>query len=189
MKFLPNKSPGADGLRSDTMCHLVDTIAYLLTHICNLSFLTGIIRNELKLGKISPIYKKDDPILFTNYRPISVLPVLSKVIERLMYNRLMDYLKNNNILSEYQFGFREKYGTHLALILLENKIATAIDEGKYSICLCLDLSKAFDTIDNKILLKNLEHYGVRGLSLMDEFLSWKAHINHVASKVANVLGY
>ncbi len=73
IKSLPNKSPGADGLRSDTMCHVVDTIAYPLTHISNLSFLTGIIPNELKLGKISPIYQKGDQMLFTNYRLISVL--------------------------------------------------------------------------------------------------------------------
>ncbi len=118
IKPLPNKSPGADGLWSDTMRHVVDTIAYPLIHMCYLSFLTGIIPNELRLWKISPIYKKGDPMLFTNYHPISVLPVLSKVIERLMYNRLMDYLKNNNILYQYQFGFRETYGTHLALILL-----------------------------------------------------------------------
>ncbi len=104
-------------------------------------------------------------MLFTNYHPISVLPVLSKGIKWLMYNRLMDYLKNNNILYKYQFGFRKKYSTHLALILLENKIDTAIDEGKYCIDLFLDLSNAFDTIDNKILLKKLEHYGVGGLSL------------------------
>ncbi len=70
-----------------------------------------------------------------------------------------------NIMYKYQFGFWEKYGTHLALIFLENKIATAIDQGKYNIGLFLDFSKAFDTIDHKILLKNLEHYGVRGLSL------------------------
>ncbi len=70
-----------------------------------------------------------------------------------------------NILYKYQFGFWEKYGTHLALIFLENKIATVIDEEEYRIGLFLDLSKAFDTIDHKILLKKLEHYGVRGLSL------------------------
>ncbi len=109
----------------------------------------------MKLGKISPIYKKGDPMLSTNYRLISVLPVLSKVIERLMYNHLMNYLKNNNILYKYQFWFRLKYGTHLALILLANKIATAIDEGNYSIGLFLDLSKAFNTIEHKILLKKL----------------------------------
>ncbi len=100
------------------MRHVVDKIAYPLTHIYNLSFLTGIIPNELKLGKISPInnlsfltgiipnelklgkispiYKNGDPMFFTNYRPIAVLPVLSKVIERLLYNRLMDYLKKEN---------------------------------------------------------------------------------------------
>ncbi len=80
-------------------------------------------------------------------------------------NCLTNYLKNINILYKYQFEFREKYGTHLALILLENKIDTAIDDGKYSICLFLDLSKAFDTIDHKSLLTTLEHYVVRGLSL------------------------
>ena len=165
IKIMPDKSPGHDDLRVSMIKLIVDSIANPLTHICNLSFITGIVPNELKLAKVIPIYKKEDSMLFSNYRPISVLPLFSKVLERLMYNRLMNYLSSKKILYKYQFGFREHYGTHLALILLEEKISKAIDEGQYTIGLFLDLSKAFDTIDHSILLSKLEHYGIRGLSL------------------------
>jgi len=165
IKSLPNKSPGPDELRADIIQNVVDSIASPLSHICNLSFSMGVFPNELKVAKITPIFKKDDAMVFGNYRPVSVLSVLSKVMERLMYNRLIDYLNTHKILYRNQFGFRKGYSTQLALILLVDKISQAIDKGEYCIGLFLDLSKAFDTIDHNILINKLYHYGIRGTSL------------------------
>ena len=83
-----------------------------------MSFSKGCVPNQLKIAKVTPVFKNGDPSLIQNYIPISVLPVFSKIYERLMYNRLMDYVtKNNNILSKYQFGFRKGYSTDMALTI------------------------------------------------------------------------
>ena len=119
--------------------------------------------SKLKIAKVIPLYK--DPALFSNYRPISLLPFFSKILERLMHNRLYNFLTEHNILSMNQFGFRKNYSTFLALMDLVDNISKNIDEGNYSIGIFLDLSKAFDTIDHTILLDKLCRYGIRGVNL------------------------
>ena len=112
-----------------------------LADILNKSFLTGIVPSKLKIAKVIPLYKAKDPALFSNYRPISLLPVFSKILERLMYNRLYNFLTEHNILSTNQFGFRKKYSTFLALMDLVDNISKNNDEGNYSIGIFLDLSQ------------------------------------------------
>ena len=97
-----------------------------------------------------------------NYWPMSVLTCFSKLLERLMYKRLIKYVEKNRILSKPQYGFKNNRSTELAVIELVDKITKAIDKGEYTIGIFLDLSKAFDTINHKILIKKLEHYGIRG---------------------------
>ena len=121
--------------------------------------------SKLKIAKVIPLYKTKDPALFSNYRPISLLPFFSKILERLMYNRLYNFLTEHNILSMNQFGFRKNYSTCLALMDLVDSISKNIDEGNYSIGIFLDLSKAFDTINRTILLDKLCRYGIRGVTL------------------------
>ena len=125
-------------------------------------FINGIFPNCLKLAIVTPIFKSDDNKKFKNYRPISVLSCFSKVLERLMYNRLINYIDKNGILSKHQYGFRKNRSTEFAIIELIDKITKGIDEGKYTLGVFLDLSKAFDTLDHRILTKKLEHYGIRG---------------------------
>ena len=101
---------------------------------------------------------------FENYRPISVLVCFAKLLERLITKRLSKFIDKNKILSRYQYGFRVNRSTEHALIDFIDKITKAIDEGKYSIGIFLDLSKAFDTIDHRIYLRKPDHYGIRGVA-------------------------
>ena len=137
----------------------------ILEHLINLSLTQGIFPNELKIARVVPIFKSDDPCLLTNYRPISILSVVSKIFEKVMHTRLMKYLNDNDVLHKYQFGFREGYNTNLALITLVDKISSTINDNELVLGLFLDFKKAFDTIDHKILIEKLRCYGIRGLAL------------------------
>ena len=159
------KSTGFDNIDSYIVKQIAPQIVNQLANIFNKSFLTGIVPSKLKIAKVIPLYKTKDPALFSNYRPISLLPFFSKILERLMYNRLYNFLTEHNILSMNQFGFRKNYSTFLALIDLVDSISKNIDEGNYSIGIFLDLSKAFDTINHTILLDKLCRYGIRGVTL------------------------
>ena len=106
---------------------VIPQIATQLAHIFNISFTTGIVPNKLKIAKVIPIYKNENPELFPNYRPISILPSISKILERLMYNRLYNFLAEHNIISKKQYGFRENYSTYMAIIDLVDKISNNID--------------------------------------------------------------
>ena len=122
--------------------------------------------DELKIAKACPIYKKNrGRSQFSNYRSISILPSFSKLYERLVCNRLMNYLSKNSILYNNQYGFRSHHDTSMAVIDTVDKISAAMDSNEFSIGLFIDLSKAFDTLNHKILLQKLNHYGIRGVTL------------------------
>ena len=104
-----------------------------------------------------PIYKASNPSLFTNYRPISLLSNFSKFIEKVMYNRITEFVEQYNMLYHCQFGFRKSYLTSHALIHLINKVSSAIDQRETLVGVFLDLSKAFDTLDHQILFTKLKH--------------------------------
>ena len=104
-------------------------------------------------------------MLFNNYRPISLLPFFSKLFERLLYNRLIDFIVKHRRLHQYQFGFRKIHSTFMAPVTLLESITSALDNLEFSICVLIDFRKAFDTVGHSILLDKLHHYGIRGTAL------------------------
>ena len=115
------KYGGYDNIDPNIIQHVIPQIANQLAYIFNSSFTMGIVPRKLKIAKVIPLYKSENPELFTNYRPISILPCLSKILERLMYNRINNYLAEYNILSNKQYGFRGNYSTYMAMIDLVDK--------------------------------------------------------------------
>ena len=163
--FNANKAPGHDNISMKIIHQSFQNIAQPLVTIINTLLSTGVFPESLKIAKVIPVFKADDPTLFSNYRPISILPAFSKLFEKVMYNRLINFLNLHNILYSKQFGFRNNHSTALALIDLINNISSAIDRNETTLGIFLDLSKAFDTINHEILCQKLQHYGIRDTAL------------------------
>ena len=134
---------------------------------------TGVFPTSLKIAKTIPLYKKGDPHMPSNYRPISLLPTISKIFERVIYNQLYDHFIKNNLLSEQQYGFRANHSTELSAIRLVDHINHEMDKNHTPCSIYFDLSKAFDTLDFEILLFKLRFYGVTdtAFELMKNYLS------------------
>ena len=167
------KTPGYDDISVKFIKLCGPLVTKPLVMIFNQSILTGEYPNELKIAKVVPLFKKGDKSLVSNYQPISLLSIINKIFEKLIYNRLYKFLIKHNILYKYQFGFRKGYSTDMALIEIVDNIKTAIDNNKYVCGIFLDLTKAFDTVNHQILLDKLHHYGVRGIvhDLFKSYLS------------------
>ena len=112
----PKTAAGYDGISTWSVKEVIDVISKPLTHIINLSLQSGIVPDQLKIARVIPLFKSGEDGLITNYRPVSVLPVFSKLLEKVVYNRLIHYLDSNNILFKNQYGFRKNHSTSLALL-------------------------------------------------------------------------
>ena len=130
----------------------------------NLAKFWIILDDLLKIAKVCPVFKKGDTNLRENYRPISLLSNISKLFERAMHTRLYSFFDDFELFYELQYGFRKKYSTDHAILSITEEIRQNIDNGKFTCGVFVDLEKAFDTVNHKILLAKLEHYGVRSVA-------------------------
>ncbi|XP_057314221.1 uncharacterized protein LOC130655476 [Hydractinia symbiolongicarpus] len=162
-----NKSPGFDQISSNVLKNCFNELKSPLLHIFNSSLITGIVPKKLKIARVVPVLKAGEVCKVSNYRPISILPCFSKILERIMYNRVYSFLNNNDILYNKQFGFQAGHSTDHAIIQLSQEIFQAFDENKFTIGVFIDLSKAFDTVNHEILLEKLKNYGIR-----NTYLAW-----------------
>ncbi len=133
--------------------------------LINESFISGVFPNKLKIAKVIPIFKKGLLTSKSNYRPISLLSIFSKIFEKLMHKRLYGFLEVCEVLYGMQFGFRTDHSTDHALISLTETIKYTLDNQRFGCGIFIDLQKAFDTVNHDILIKKLEHYGIRGTAL------------------------
>ena len=159
---LPAKtSSGYDNISNVLLKDIGRYIVSPLTIIFNESLTMGIFPEVMKLADVVPLYKAKEKFLETNYRPISLLTTMSKILEKVVYNRVYKFLNDNNQLYENQYGFRNRHSCDTAVC----DVVSHLEANKTSIALFLDLSKAFDTLDHDLLLHKMERYGLRGVVL------------------------
>ena len=161
----PSKSVGPNSIPIKLLKIIGSSVSPHLAFLVNQSFLSGTFPDKLKIAKVITLFKKGNPELPSNYRPISLLSIFSKIFEKLMYKRLYKFLEIHNILYSLQFGFQENHSIDHALVSLTEAIRDTLDNKRFGCGIFIDLQKAFDTVNHKILLAKLEHYGVRGCAL------------------------
>ena len=138
---------------------------HTLAYVINSSFSQGIFPSSLKKARVVPIHKGGTKIDVANYRPISLLSSFSKIYEKLMHIRVLDFLDSNGSLFENQYGFRPGMSCEHAILNAQNSILHSLNNKQIAVLLLLDYSKAFDVIEHPILLQKLEHYGIKGIAL------------------------
>ena len=168
-----NKSNGPEDPPNKFIKVAKHVIAPILTKLFNLCFNQGVFPDSLKTAAVIPIYKAGDHQLPKNYRPISLTSPFSKILERLIYSRMYDFISTNSILHHNQFGFRKNLSTELAVSQIYQNYVNQIEDEKVTCSIFLDIKKAFDSVNHSILINKLYKYGFRGttLSLLKSFLT------------------
>ena len=182
----PKKSKDDNDFSMDLLHKVAPHIAIPLAHIYNCSVQTGIFPENMKISRIIPIFKSGDPLDPDNYRSIFMINVFSKVVEKIIAERLSEFLENNNFFNLKQFGFRPHVSTNHAVLSIVNHISQKLNENKFVIAILLDIRKCFDMIDHEILFAKLSNAGVRGVAL-NWFKSYfagrkqRVHVNGISS--------
>lgn len=185
------KSTGIDGLQTEILKSLSGHIVQPLKYIINKCFEKGIWPEAFKRSVVVPIYKKGDPTVVTNYRPISLITNLSKVFERILQRNLTSFIQKYDLISARQYGFKPKTSTEDALLALTEKINSALERGRPCLCLFIDLAKAFDTVSHDMLLGALYDMGIRGncFHILKSYLRNRTQVvklNNILSKSEEV---
>ena len=169
-----NKAAGLDRIPARLLKDAEAELAPSITYLVNKSISDGIVPDLWKVARVTPLYKSDDKLQVENYRPISVLPVLSKVVERVVHSQLNAHLHQLDFLYQHQYGFRRGHSTEQAITQLNNWVLQSMVKGKVTGLLFVNISKAFDSLNHKVLLHKLEHLGLSERSLR-LFRSYLAH--------------
>ena len=187
----PKTSTGIDNISSKLLKQTKSSITAPLTIIVNQMMATGIFPDALKISKVIPLYKKGDEANLSNYRPITLLPSISKVFEKAILTQLTLYLEDNKIIHPHQYGFRKSHSTEYAALHITDYIQYKMDVGKIPINVYLDFSKAFDTLVHSTLLHKMKHYGIDGLAhkLIKRYLENRkqyVEFNNKCSEMKNI---
>ena len=163
---LPSKaSSGHDSISNILLKEIIHPLSPVLREIFNRSLSTGEFPAIMKLAEVIPLYKNKERCYESNYRPISLLSTISKILETIVYSRVYEFLNRTGQLYENQYGFRAKHSCEHAIGQVLGSIIKGLENNFYSACVLLDLSKTFDTIEHEILLNKLDLYGIRGTPL------------------------
>ena len=160
---MENKTIRTDSVPFFVYRSYVHLVAPIIEDIFNSSVTEGVFPDALKTARTIPIFKSKNPKLVSNFRPISILHVMSKILEKLMKTRVDSYLKKEKIIYDKQYGFRSGCNTSDAVVEVVDKCVNGLDSGLFTIVVCLDLSKAFDTVNKNILISKMENMGFRGV--------------------------
>ena len=182
-----NKATGLDGYQARLLKMCAPGITSSLTYLFNKSLKLGQFPDKFKQARITPIFKSKSKLDPGNYRPVSVLPILSKFLERIVHNQVYAYLTDNNLLTVCQSGFRTKHSTVSSLIRFTDFCFEQIDKGNYIGMVALDLRKAFDTVNHQILLSKLKLYGFDDtcLSWFNSYLSNRTQLVSINDTLSN----
>jgi Reverse transcriptase (RNA-dependent DNA polymerase) len=185
--FESKNSSDLEGINTKLLKFVSIEISVPLAHIFNLSLSSGTFPSKLKQSRIVPIFKAGDQESCDNYRPISLLSSLSKILEKIVQIKLVYHLERNKLLYKHQYGFLKGKCTEHNLLHVTNKISQALNDGKYCIGLFLDLKKAFDVCSHDILLKKLEKaFGIKGTTLLwfKNYLSNRTQVVDINGKLS-----
>ena len=196
LKFLQdldqNKAVGLDNLSGKFLKDGATVLAKPISQICNVSIKYSIFLSACKIAILKSLFKKGSKTAPKNYRPIPLLPLVSKIIEKVIHDQTQSFLDKNDIIYRYQSGFRKRFSTDSCLSYLNNNIATGFESGLYTGMILIDLQKAFDTVNHDILLKKMEFIG-----FSEETTKWfksylsnrklKVHIKNTFSEPGNLL--
>lgn len=169
--------------------YAIEFLCPVLSYIFNLAIESGTFPEGMKRARVAVIFKGGNRNEATNYRPISILPVFSKGLEKIIYSRLINFLDKTRALTDCQFGFRKGKSTETALLAIKENILQSIEKGTYTLGLFVDFSKAFDCLDHNILLKKLTSYGIRGKShdLLNSYLSNRSQCVCISNHQSSLL--
>jgi hypothetical protein len=189
IKSLKTKnSSGYDEINTKLLKISVNYISSPLTYICNKSISAGIFPERLKFSIIKPLFKKGDRTIPSNYRPISLLTAFSKVMEKALYNRLIDHLNTNNLIHPQQFGFRQNLSTENAIFNLTHDVSKALNNKLSVGSIFFDLEKSFDSVAHSTLISKLLHFGIIGKSkiLIESYLTNRFQKVQLACPPSNI---
>lgn len=189
MRMKNKRSAGHDNISTHHLKLILPAIISPLCNIFNRSINEGYFPRQLKLAKIKPIYKKNEKDLMTNYRPISLLPSISKLLEKIIHKRIYKFLTDHNLISQRQYGFRPKLSTTDALCTFLSDTYSELNAKHSTVATFLDLSKAFDTIKHSILYDKLQNYGIRGtpLDLIKSYLTNRTQYCQIGTETSNTI--